>query len=178
MAMLRRADNEGLYAEAPTWKIYTALGLSLTGLGISIYLTIVHFVGTQLLACSTNSVINCTKVTTSAESWFPPTSSLHPGFVHIPVAILGLGYYVVMVALNTPWAWRSEDRRVHLARLALLGAGMAFALYLISAELVIIGNICEWCTGVHIVTFFLFIVVVSAVPAMIGLGQRPEYEDA
>jgi hypothetical protein len=24
----------------------------------------------------------------------------------------------------------------------------------------------------------LFIVVVSAVPAMIGLGQRPEYEDA
>ena len=66
-----------------------------------------------------------------------------------------------MTALCTPWAWRSTRREVHLARLAFAVVGMGFVLWLIAAELLIIGSICEWCTGVHIVTFVLFICIVS-----------------
>ncbi len=47
---------------------------------------------------------------------------------------------------------------------------MGFVMYLIYAEFQI-GSICEYCTGVHIVTFLLFcITVVSA--ALWGLGKR------
>ena len=34
-------------------------------------------------------------------------------------------------------------------------------------ELVIIGKICEWCTGVHIVTFVIFVTTLTTVPKML-----------
>jgi uncharacterized membrane protein len=163
-ALLRRsADGAGggVVEAAPLWRSRLALVLSLFGLGIATYLTIAHF-GHVALVCSNSGEINCQKVTTSAESYF----------LHIPVAILGLGFYVTMTALNLPVAWRSTDRRVHIARLGMLVLGMCFALYLVSAELLLIGAICLWCTGVHLVTFCLFVLVVQTVPRMLGWGQR------
>ena len=154
------------------WRVWTSVGLSLAGLGISIYLTIAHFAKVSLV-CSDSGVVNCTKVTTSAESYFPPFS----GWPHVPVAVLGLGFYVVMVAINSPWAWRAHDRRVHLARLALVSLGMAFAVYLVACELLVIGNICLWCTSVHFVTFLLFVLVVTTVPPMLGWGTAGAAED-
>jgi uncharacterized membrane protein len=181
MAALREAlrrpsvDAEEIVAPS-TRRIALAGILSLIGLGIGVYLTIVHYEGTQLLACANNSFLNCQKVQTSSYSWFPPTSSLHPGFLHLPVAVLGLGYYVVVVGFNTPWAWRSQDRRVHLARFALAVLGIGFALYLVFAEVVEIGAICEWCTGEHLITFLLFIVILGSVPSMLGWGSAAAVE--
>ncbi|HXQ19288.1 MAG TPA: vitamin K epoxide reductase family protein [Acidimicrobiales bacterium] len=143
------------------WRARLALALSLLGLAIATYLTITHFSKAPLV-CSDSGPINCQKVTTSAQSYF----------LHIPVAVLGLAFYVAVTACNLPAAWRSADRRIHMARLALLGLGMCFALYLVSAELLIIGAICIWCTAVHVVTFALFVLVVQTVPAMLGWGQR------
>jgi uncharacterized membrane protein len=162
-ALLRATSPQGSGAveRAPLWRSLLALGLSLFGLGVSIYLTIAHFGGAPLV-CSNSGVINCLKVTTSTQSYF----------LHAPVAILGLGFYTVLTALNLPVAWRSNDRRVHIARLAMLVLGMGFALYLVSAELLIIGAICLWCTSVHIVTFALFVLVVQTVPQMLGWGRR------
>ena len=37
---------------------------------------------------------------------------------------------------------------------------MGFVMYLIYAELYQIGQVCEYCTGVHIVTFLLFCITV------------------
>jgi uncharacterized membrane protein len=134
--------------------------LSLAGLGLSTYLTIAHFAGAQILECAGNGVVDCTKVTTSPQSYV----------FGIPVAILGLGYWVVMTALNSPWAWRAADRRIHLARLVLSVVGIGFVLYLVSAELLIIKAICLYCTGVHIVTCAQLLLVMSTVPAMLGWG--------
>jgi uncharacterized membrane protein len=164
-------------ADAPvrvpaTWRVAVAGLLSVIGLGISVYLTVDHFAKIPLV-CSDSGLINCTKVTTSAQSYFPPFT----GWPHVPVALLGLCFYVVMVAINSPMAWRATDRRVHLARMALMGLGMAFALYLVACELVVIGNICLWCTSVHVVTFLLFVLVMTTVPAMLGWGGGPAYAD-
>ncbi len=145
----------------PAWRVAVSLLLSLAGLGVSIYLTVDHFAKIPP-ACSDTGIVNCLKVTTSAQSYF----------LGIPVAVLGLCFYVVMVAINLPVAWRATDRRVHVARFALISVGMAFALYLVSAELLIIGNICLWCTSVHVVTFCLFVLIVSTVPSMLGWGRR------
>ena len=72
--------------------------------------------------------MNCTKVTTSPQSYV----------FGIPVAVLGLAFYVFAVAIMSPWAWRSMARReVGLIRLALAVVGIGFVLYLLYAELFI-----------------------------------------
>jgi uncharacterized membrane protein len=159
--LTRAARAEGPPVEpVRRWRIVLSMVLSLAGLGLSTYLTIAHFAGAQILECAGNGVVDCTKVTTSPQSYV----------FGIPVAILGLGYWVVMTALNSPWAWRAADRRIHLARLVLSVVGIGFVLYLVSAELLIIKAICLYCTGVHIVTFAQLLLVMSTVPTMLGWG--------
>ena len=142
----------------PAWAKWTSLGLSLIGLGLSIYLTIGHYRGSQFLACSDHGLVDCAVVTTSAQS----------RFLGMPVAVLGLADYAVMTALVTPWAWRSALRVVHLARFALSVMAMVFVLWLVYAEIIVIGHICLYCTGVHIVTFALLIVLTQVAPRQLG----------
>jgi uncharacterized membrane protein len=144
---------------APPWIQWTALGLSLAGLGVSTYLTIIHFTSPKLLLCSANGTINCEKVLSSPEAMV---------FGVFPVAVLGLAFYVFMVAVNSPWAWRSRLPVIWWARLAGAVSGMGFVLYLIYVELIQIGNICLWCTSVHAITFLLFVLLVFT--ATLGPG--------
>ena len=141
-------------ASPPPWLQIVTLVLALGGLGVSIYETWAHYNGSHLFACNGNGSENCTAVITSPQSMV---------FGVIPVAILGLAFYVFVVAIMTPWAWRMQRREVHLVRLASMTAGMGFVMYLIYAELYQIGSWCLYCTIVHIITFLLFcITVVSA----------------
>jgi uncharacterized membrane protein len=151
-----RGDTETDF-RVPRWAQITTLLLSLLGLGLSIYLTITHF-DKQLLVCSSTGAIDCAKVTTSAQS----------RFLGIPVAFLGLANYVVMTGLNSPWAWRARARWIHVARFVLAIVSMCFALWLIYAEIEIIGSICLYCTAVHITTFALLIVLTVVCPAQLG----------
>jgi uncharacterized membrane protein len=148
----RTAQPVARWAQGVTW------ALSLVGLAISAYLTFTHFAGNQYLACSSTGVINCGVVTTSAQSYF----------LGMPVAVLGLAHYVVMSVLTSPWAWRARAYWVHVARFVLVVISMAFVLWLVAAELLIIDHICLWCTGVHIATFALFGVMVSVAPTQLG----------
>jgi uncharacterized membrane protein len=135
----------------PRWFQLTTLGLSLAALGVSIYLTIVHYTSPKLLACSANGTINCEKVISSSQSMV---------FGVFPVAVLGMAFYVFMVAINTPWAWRSPLPVIWWARLGGVITGIGFVLYLLYAELIQIGNICLWCTSVHAITFLLFVLLI------------------
>jgi uncharacterized membrane protein len=142
------------------WQPIATLLLCVFGLGVSIYLTITHF-SPHALVCVSNSTFNCEKVTTSPQS----------EVFGIPVAMLGLFYFVPMFALCLPAGWRSADRRIHLARLVLSIVGVGMILYLLIAELFIIKAICLWCSSVHIVTFILFVIVVTSAPIVLA----PEY---
>jgi uncharacterized membrane protein len=146
---------------APRWAVIASGVLSLIGLGIATYLTIAHFVGVQALACSANSIVNCEVVTTSAQSTI----------LGVPVAVLGLCYFVVAVPFYSPWAWRSPRRIVHVIRLVGAISGMVFVLWLIAAEMLIIGKICLWCSGVHLTTFALFVITMATVPTMLQGDQ-------
>ena len=125
--------------------------LSLYGLGASVYLTIAHYDTQVTLACADKGVINCAKVTTSPESIV---------FGIFPVAVLGLAFYVFMVAVNSPWGWRLNWPIVRWLRLGSVIVGMCFVLYLIYAELDVIHAICLWCTSVHVATFLIFALLV------------------
>jgi uncharacterized membrane protein len=149
------------------WQPIASLLLSVFGLGVSIYLTITHF-DKVALVCSDNGAINCAKVTSSPQSVI----------VGIPVAMLGLAFFVPMIALCLPAAWRSADRRVHLARLLLSITGVGMILYLIIAELFIIKAICLWCSSVHLITFILFVIIVTASPVVLAPRYGPRDDEA
>jgi len=142
------------------WMQLTTFVLALAGLGVSIYLTIAHFTESALAGCSESGLVNCTKVTTSAQSYV----------FGIPVAVLGLAFFVFLVAIMSPWAWRARRREVHLVRVAAMVAGIGMVLYLVYAELIIIGSICLYCTSVHILTFLLFVLTAFAAAAW---GLKP-----
>jgi uncharacterized membrane protein len=131
---------------------------SLYALGASVYLTIAHYDTHVVLACSDKGLVNCAEVTTSAQSMV---------FGVLPVAVLGLAFYVFMTALNSPWVWRlqqtgSEQLRkiLRYTRVAAIVTGMGFVLYLVYAELIQIRAICLWCTSVHVATFLIFALIV------------------
>ena len=150
----------------PLWLQIVSFVLAILGLVISAYETYAHFNGSHLAGCPTggNGTFNCTAVITSSQSMV---------FGVLPVAVLGLAFYVAAVPLFSPWAWRARRREVHLLRLVSVVIGMGFVMYLIYAELYQIGDICEYCTGVHIVTFLLFCITVFSA-AIWGLGTRRE----
>jgi uncharacterized membrane protein len=145
----------------PRWLQWSTLVLALAGLGVSTYLTIAHYTAAVTLACPNTGVINCQKVTTSPES----------SVFGIPVAVLGLAFYLFLVAIMSPWAWRSRRREVALVRLASLVVGIGFVVYLIYAELFEINNICLECTSVHVITFALFVLTVLSAAVWGGTSQ-------
>ena len=148
------------------WQPIATLLLSVYGLGASIYLTITHF-EPKALACVSNATFNCEKVTQSPQS----------EIFGVPVAMLGLAFFVPMLLLCLPAAWRSADRRIHLARLALSATGIGMILYLIVAELFIIKSICLWCSSVHVATFLLFVVIATASPVVLAPGYGTDGDD-
>jgi uncharacterized membrane protein len=145
-------------AAPPAWLPWTTWVLSLGGLGVSIYLTIAHFNTSVTLACPATSTVNCEKVTTSPESYA----------FGIPVAVLGLAFYVFLAVANSPWAWRVTWPPLRWARIGSVVVGIVFVLWLIYAELFKIGAICLWCTSVHVITFILFVLVVFSAAAGYG----------
>ncbi len=121
----------------------TSLAISLVGLAVSSYLTVEHYTASTVLACPENSVINCAKVTTSSYSKVGA----------VPVALLGAVYFVGMVLLCLPQAWRV--RRLDIARIAGAAAGIGSSLWFVWVELFRLDAICLWCTVVHVSTVAL-----------------------
>jgi uncharacterized membrane protein len=131
----------------PRWLAPLALTWCVLGLAVSIYLTYEHYTGSTTLACPANGAVDCAKVTSSAWSTI----------LGIPVAPLGLLFFAVMLVLCLPRMLRRESTALDVVRLGFCGIGLLMALYLLWAELFQIHAICLWCTGVHILTFLLFV---------------------
>jgi uncharacterized membrane protein len=144
---------------------FTTIVVSLLGLADATYLTYQHFSQSAFAGCAESGAVNCEAVTTSPESHV----------AGIPVAVLGLAFFVFMVAVNSRWGWKAPWPIVHWARLASVVVGIVFVLYLIWAELFRINAICLYCTGVHILTFILFALIIGRVTFS---GMRPIQDDS
>src|SRR5579862_3169634 len=84
------------------WRPWAAFVISLAAFGVSFYLTLAHFDRSAVpLVCSDKGFVNCALVTGSPQSMV---------FGIFPVALLGLIFYTVMLALNIPPLWRSSWR--------------------------------------------------------------------
>jgi uncharacterized membrane protein len=150
-------------AGPPPWLQWTTWILSLAGLADSIWLTIVHYNTSVTLICPANSTINCEKVITSPQSIV----------FGIPVAVLGLAFYVFLAVANSPWVWRMPWPPIRYARVGSMVVGILFVLYLVYTELFTIRAICLWCTSVHVITFALFVLIVFSAAAGYGVQKAP-----
>jgi uncharacterized membrane protein len=137
------------WPRAMGWLPFTTLVLAVIGLADSAYQVYTHYSGTGLLGCSATGD-SCVAVQTSSYAFI----------FGIPVAVLGLAFYVFMVAACSPWAWRAKLAAIRLVRLASVIIGILFVLYLIYREVISLGKICAYCTSVHIITFLLFALIV------------------
>jgi uncharacterized membrane protein len=138
--------TNALPAIVPKWLPLSGLILCLVGIADSIYLTIAHYTTPAVLACPDTGLINCAKVTSSSYS----------EILGIPLAVLGLLYFIAMLGFQLPVAWHSQKQLLRRIRLALGASGLVMILWLIYVELFRLNAICLFCTLVHIVTFALF----------------------
>ena len=134
----------------PRWVGRWTFGLSVAALAIACYLAVAHYTSPKALACVEGGIVNCTKVTTSSWS----------SFIGVPVAVLGVIWAAAMVALCRPAAWRSGRRWINTARIAGACVGIVSVIYLVYAELIALHAICLWCTGMHLLVFGLFVLIV------------------
>jgi uncharacterized membrane protein len=146
-------------ADVSLWVPVASVLLAAAGLAVAGYLTVEHYTASTTLACPETGVINCQKVTTSAQS----------AVFGIPVALLGLLFFAVMLPASLPVAWRSPHPVLRWGRAGFALVGVGFVFYLVYTELFTLGAICLWCTAVHALTVLLFAVVAigtaSAEPA-------------
>ena len=94
----------------PRWLAPTSLILSIVGLLVSAYLTYEHYTGNETLVCTVTGVIDCGKVTSSAWSTF----------MGVPVALLGLLFFVALTILVLPSVWRRTEPWLDWLRFGLL----------------------------------------------------------
>jgi uncharacterized membrane protein len=137
--------------------------LSLIGIAIAIYLTIVHYNTHVALICSSKGLVNCEQVLSSTYALIPGTA--------IPTSVAGICWSVVGAALAvTAWLVWPEKRIVRMVELMWAVIGMITVFYLVYAELVVLHAICAWCTAVHITVFLYLLVAVF-------LAYAPENEE-
>jgi uncharacterized membrane protein len=75
----------------------------------------------------------------------------------IPVAVLGVGLSLVLVASAIAW-WSRGDRRFLLAAYGLLLLATLVVSYLTYLELFVIHAICAWCVGYAVATVLSLVV--------------------
>lgn len=122
-----------------------SLALALGGIAVSAYLTLVHY-RDDLLVCA---VGGCHTVQKS------PYAEMEG----IPVAVLGLGMFIVMTALLLLRRLRPQwADTITLVTFGLALAGAVFAIYLTYLELFVIHAVCQWCVLTAIIIWLLTII--------------------
>ena len=121
-----------------------AIALSVAGVAVSIYLTVLHFIGFAP-ACPATGPVNCEAVLSSPYAVIAGTT--------VPTSAAGIAWFAVSAAL-----WLRGFGRVLLAWSVL---GLVTVLYLVFVEIVRIGAICLWCTAAHVLVVAVLLIAVT-----------------
>jgi uncharacterized membrane protein len=137
------------------WQLL-ALTAGVAGLGVSIYLTVVHYTSIPL-ACPATGLINCEQVLSSPFGVIAGSG--------IPTSATGIVWFAVSALFAAGrLAGRAELARVQLAWSSL---GLLTVLFLVYIEIVLLGAICIWCTTAHVLVLLIFLISLTN-----GKGNR------
>ena len=121
-----------------------AVALSVAGIAVSVYLTVLHFIGFAP-ACPTSGTVNCEAVLSSPYAVIAGSA--------VPTSAAGIAWFAVSAVL-----WTRPPGRDQLAWSAL---GTVTVVYLVFIEIVRVGAICLWCTAAHVLVVALFLLALS-----------------
>lgn len=122
----------------------------LAGLGVSAYLTVVHYTSVPLV-CSTGGAINCEQVLSSPYAVIAGTT--------LPTSAAGMVWFAVTAALaGLRWAGPGSPVMARL-QLAWSTIGLVTVVGLVFIEIVVLGAICIWCTAAHALVVAIFLLV-------------------
>lgn len=127
--------------------------LAALGLAIAGYLTLLHYDASVPLVCARGSFVDCETVLGSSSSVV----------LGVPVALWGLLWFAVALALAVPSARAGDGDRPAVLRSAGLAwglVGVAAVLWLVYQEIGVVGRICAWCTAVHVLVLALLVLEV------------------
>ena len=136
--------NESLQSKIPKWPSLTIMLLALVGVFDTAYLTIEHFQGNQVNCSITNG---CGEVLSSQYATIGP----------IPLALLGLLYYLAIVMLAALWADKHNPRHLLMLR-AVVSAGFVLSLYLVYLQFFVLDAICQYCMLSAITTTLIMLI--------------------
>ena len=134
----------------PNWFVYFGLVVSVVGLINAAYLAYEKYSPAQFVTCplsSQSSLVNCSAVAQSSYS----------EIYNIPVAFLGLAYYIFLTILFI-FAFKKGDPFWLLPTLffsTLLG--FVFSVWLVYVQVFLIGAICTFCLFSFFLSFLLFV---------------------
>jgi uncharacterized membrane protein len=146
------------------------LALGVIGLGVSAYLTTLHYAGVAAICPGAGGVVNCQAVLSSTYSSVPGTS--------VPVTVPGMLWFIVsgslaaasLLAARRGVAEPTWLRPVHLGWTVV---GLLAVLYFVFCEVVELHEICVWCTSVHVMVFLSLLVAV----ARLQVGRVPTADE-
>jgi uncharacterized membrane protein len=139
------------------WQLL-ALAASVAGLGVSIYLTAVHYSSIPL-ACPATAQIDCEQVLSSPYGVI--------GGSAVPTSAAGIVWFAVSGLLAVGrLAGREQLASVQLGWSAL---GLLTVLFLVYVEIVRLGAVCVWCSTAHVLVLVIFLI---ALPSAKGVRVR------
>lgn len=140
------------------------LVLAVLGMADAVYLTLAHYDSQVTLVCSDSGFVNCTQVITSKYAYVPGTA--------LPISLPGLGWCLVLAALAVAGIWLGDERRwLRVVQFGWTLLGAATVLYLIYVELVLLRNLCIWCTVLHALIILAFVISVVRLPARFASSE-------
>ncbi len=139
------------------------LALSVVGAAIAGYLTYVHY-DESALVCAVGG--GCHTVQESDYATIGP----------IPIAILGLGMFLLLGALSLvrifDWSIISRETAT-LASWGITLSALLYYAYLVYVELFVLEAICQWCVATTVVTVAIFVVESFALRAEMAIDDEP-----
>jgi len=137
-------------------RIITILGV--IALGVSAYLTYLHFAPEASEFCNLSDKFNCEIVNKSVYSY------IDLGFVEVPVSLMGFGFYlftlVVLCGLLKGWDFKKLHKSLTarcvvkiMAWLSVLGT--LFSLYLTYIESFVLYTYCIFCLTSQVLVFLM-----------------------
>jgi uncharacterized membrane protein len=128
------------------------LAASAVGLGVSAYLTSVHY-STAQLVCTVGGPVNCERVLGSGYAVVAGTG--------IPTSAAGIVWFAVSGLLALGVRLGVDARRLSAAQVAWSALGLLTVVYLLFVEIVLVGALCLWCTAVYVLVVAIFLITVT-----------------
>jgi uncharacterized membrane protein len=146
---MRKLKMEQTQNNFPKWLVPGMLLIGFLGFLDSLYLTIQHYSGEEITC---NIIHGCDVVTNSVYSMIGP----------VPVALLGVLYYLAIVFAVILY-WDTKRKKIMQLAAWATTAGFIMSVYFLIIQAFVLHAFCQYCLGSAVTSTLLFIMGMNAV---------------